>query len=482
MPQPGVMLAPRMNEPQQRIERIRSVLSQFGIDVEKFNDFLKNPLVNAGTPMEEIRTFFVPANLDDRAEVARAVAGELVGGKHSVANQCRGCGISAFCESEEDMMRLLGSVFSALSKFEAGQEVVNDTRRWLQNTQFGLPSTMLEGMSLRNQNEWMANNFENFINAALFQAWAKERGIEQPIIDEAGKALYGELWDYASAVGLYLERKSDGTWFLKGGEGTHQARMALKRLGPMPVSSNMEETADQARGVMGQVPVLTEMDRFERHYSKGMFNTPAQRLISGGGWARDNFADLFQGVDSNEVMKAAAFYIWARDAAGIGPEQIDALGKQNFEAHTWNLGSAMATHLSPVRGRRGQYYFKTSDVDALRADLEKLRAEGRPAAEAVEAGETRVAAPATAQGRARECLIELFRKGVNIEFRYVGEAESGKPENTLNALEEAVGGSSRGNSVVIAHNGELFSAQDLDRNNPLSMISRAREEARSGRA
>ena len=52
----GPLFAPRVSEPAQRLERIKAVLTQVGVDADKFDEYLRNPLMHAGTPLEMVRT------------------------------------------------------------------------------------------------------------------------------------------------------------------------------------------------------------------------------------------------------------------------------------------------------------------------------------------------------------------------------------------------------------------------------------------
>jgi hypothetical protein len=260
MPQTGAMLAPRMSDAQLRRQGLQSLLSQFGVqldfetldrclanfDLSQVSDLTKEreerypdisfaewndrmvPLykevreimhTDSYTPSENWRTSYEVSDLTNGEEVARAVVFAL--SQTPEGEQFLNRGLDSVLENDQMFRTLVKAIFSTFSLWE-DQSMTEKTRNWLRrvtNPREGLSGalsrTILSDMSLTEQRQWINRNFDELASAAIFQAAAKEQGMDQTLIDETGSALYGGLWQYGSAIGLYMERDNEaGQWRL----------------------------------------------------------------------------------------------------------------------------------------------------------------------------------------------------------------------------------------------------------------------------
>lgn len=383
---PAERLAPVVSPEEQRRARLNGILSQFGIDVEKLDKYLRNPLMNVGTPMEQARVFFVPRSPQDRGEVAEALAGAAIGGSDAIARKCMDAGLAAFCGSDEEAMRFLGTVLQAYSRLEGEQAISKDTISWLTRVERdpdssgALSRTILSGMSLQGQRKWLEDNFDAFSRAAVFQAWAKERGIEQPTIDEAGRALFGEIWDYASAVGLYLKFEN-GAWKLHGSRGGEEATTslaldALRRLAPVSAPSRL--AAIPVRMAEAPQEKATPLQEFGDFYAR-----TGERMFSGGvltvlsyetrdGWLRNYIRNYESGLSheqrlamQRELREATAFYVWAKNIRGLEEGEIERAGAERY-GRLWALARTVGENLKESAERAGVYILPRENVSNVR--------------------------------------------------------------------------------------------------------------------
>lgn len=455
MPEP--VYAPRLSEPEQRKARIQTFLAQLGIDARQLDDFLRNPYENVGTPLEEVR-MFRPPNIDDPTHVAASLAGAFLGGKASEAARSRGQGIIAFCGTEEDAAQFLEKILQGYSMVLGSQEMSEDTLSWVSRIERAasaggaLQRTVLSGMSVREQRQWMEENLDALARAAVFQAWARSRGVDQQIVDEAGRGMYGDLWGIASAIGAHLKFEN-GVWKLHGARRGEEATTSLvldelRRLEPL-----------RGRDILASIPTrgeeggLTAEERFDAYYKRvqrhpeELFSRGARTIFSE--WVRDYNKKFGESLNSGTLTEATAFYLWATKTAGLDLGEMERIGKERYGG-TWELAALLGRNFGETEA--GNYGILSKNRSGLEAaQLAFGRVRGREGERFVlPAGETAAVAaagPAAAEvpeevaAKAEElgvnavfmnALVDLIRAGyTNLAMYYVGEADSGKLDGSL---------------------------------------------------
>ncbi len=456
---PAPLYAPRVSEPEQRKARIETFLAQLGIDSKQLDDFLRNPYENVGTPLEMIRAFRMP-NVEDPTHVAASVAGAFLEGSNSKAMKCRGQGILAFCGTEEDAAKFLAEVLHAYSKVLGEQGMSDRTLSWLSRIERNpanggaLQRTVLSGMSVREQREWMEENLDDLVGAAIFQAWARSRGVDQEALNEAGRGMYGELWDAASAIGMNLKFEN-GAWMLhgarKGEEATTSLTLdALRNVEPLHGRDILASIPTRGEAEEAELPAEEQFDayykRIQRHPEE-LFSRGARTVFSE--WVRDYNRDFGGGLSADTLTEATAFYLWATKIAGLDESEMVRIGKERYHG-TWGLAEILGNNLG--ESESGNYALlrkNRASLEAVQLAFGRLRGRedehfvlpAEEAAEAVAAGPGAAEIPAEVAAKAEElganaafmnALVDLIKAGyTNLAMYYVGEADSGKLDGSL---------------------------------------------------
>lgn len=455
MPEP--VYAPRASEAEQRKQRIQTFLTQLGIDARQLDDFLRNPFENVGTPLEEVRTFRQP-NMEDPTHVASSLAGAFLGGRTSEAVKCRDQGIIAFCGTEEEAAQFLGKILQAYSRVLGGQGISEDTLSWLGRIERraseggALQRTVLSDMSVREQRQWVDENLDTLANAAIFQAWARSRGVDQEAVDEAGRGIYGGLWDTASAIGMNLKFEN-GVWKLhgsrRGAEATTSLTMdALRGLEPLhgrDILASVPTRGEAAAELSAEEQFDAYYKRIQRHPEE-LFSRGARTIFSE--WVRDYNRRFGGGLSAETLSEATAFYLWATKTAGLDAEEMERIGKGRYGG-TWELAGVLGSNFGETEaGNYGVLSKNRSGLETVQLAFGRVRGrEGEhfvlPAGEAmaVAAGPAAAEIPAEVAAKAEElgvnatflnALVNLIDAGyVNLAMYYVGESESGKLDGSL---------------------------------------------------
>lgn len=437
---------------QQRLERITSLLARFGIDVAALDEALRNPFINARTPLEQPRPFVMPSDPASARDIAYSLSGAVIGGSSMVAAQSRDVGIAAFCRTDEETSDFIGKALIGFSMLEGEQGMSRNTREWLMNDGMAFSRYALAGMSRGEQRRWFADNIETLVSASVFQAWAAQKGIDQAAIDDAGLALFGSLWSYGRAIGSHLQMGDNG-WYLSS-QGTR------RQSAPTVLVSDELHTLPSV--LAARVPVRTgaetlEMppeDEFQFAYGSiiSLSDNVANGVLGGKGWARP-YGRLLRGIGQERAEEATAFFVWARDISQMDEAERDRVGRERY-GDAWEVATAIGALLVQSERNRGVYVMPIGNVDAAKAALAELKgrfAAGRPEA----AGPVEAAAevPAEIRAKAEELgvnadffygMVRLVRAGYTVNLFYGGESDNAKLENALPWMESIFGKPARG--------------------------------------
>ena len=432
-----------MTPEQQRLERITSLLTRFGIDVASLDEALRSPMMNARTPLETPRQFYLPSDPASARDVAYSLSGAVVGGSSLVANNCRDVGMAAFCGSDEETSDFIGKVLIGLSMLEGEQDMSRDTRSWLMNDGMAFSRYALAGMSRGEQRRWLDENIDSLVSASIFQAWAAQKGIDQVAIDDAGLALFGNLWSYGRAIGSQLQMGDNGWYLSSQGRRRESSPTVL-------VSAEFQALPSV---LAARVPVRTgaetlEMppeDEFQFAYGSivSLSEGVSVGVLGGRGWARP-YGRFLRDLGHEQVVEATTFFVWARDISAMDEAERDRVGRARY-GDAWEVATTIGALLVQSERTRGVYVMPLDNVDAAKAALAELKerfAAGRPtAAVGVAAAEEM---PAEVRARAEELgvnadffygMVRLLRAGYNINLFYGGESDNARLENTLPWIE-----------------------------------------------
>jgi len=241
---------------------------------------------------------------------------------------------------------------------------------------------VLGDMSLSQQREWIGENFDDLVAASVFYARAKQMGFDSAFIDQAGRAAYVGLWDYAKAIGEHLEFR-DGRWLLHGGEDSTTELTLGDLRGLAPITSPSKLAAIVPSVVSGREEAapaeVSAEDQFSAYYAR--IARKPEELFSRGvrtifnDWVKEYDREYGSNLNAATLSEATAFYLWATKIGRLDEAEMERIGSERYGG-TWAFGRTLGENLA--LNENGQYALLRKN----RAGLETVqvafgRAEGR---------------------------------------------------------------------------------------------------------
>ncbi|NYZ60397.1 hypothetical protein H0O01_01715 [Candidatus Micrarchaeota archaeon] len=411
-------------ESRERFFNFLGNLEQLGVTPSSLLDldtYLIKQAVNVGTPLEESLGEYMR---DQGWQIATALDMFDIFTKQ----RCRG-GIAEFAKSEEGMMALFGTTLSAYLRAQGGEQTISEgTRAWLSkvtrnpNETGALSATVLGDMSLSQQREWTSQNFDDLVAASVFYARAKQMGFDNDFIDQAGRAAYVGVWDYARAIGENLEFR-DGHWLLHGGEDSTTERTLQNLRGLAPITSPSKLAAIVPSVVSGREEAapaeVSAEDQFSAYYAR--IARKPEELFSRGvrtifnDWVKEYNREYGSNLNAATLSEATAFYLWATKIGRLDEATMEGIAERY--GGTWAFARVLGENLA--LNENGQYALLRKN----RAGLEAVqvafgRTEGREDERLVLPPEEIAAGPAMApRGEIpAEVRAEAERLGVVPEY------------------------------------------------------------------
>ena len=324
-------------------------------------------------------------------------------------------GFEAFAQSDETMMTFLSTILRAYSGSVSGN-MSDGTQQWL----FGrtidertgeavfstdssrVAQTLLADMP-RGRRQWLEDNYQSFMNASVFYAWATtQMGMNEAVVSDIGRRMYGGIWDYATAVGKNLEFE-DGKWILHTSDrerGWEESTVNLAMRDMRAVERQLgapRELAPPQTGATALSATPVRMDlatEFADLYGESIrvSNTSERVFLEGLGWG-SSYSGLFAGHNMETVLEAATFYSWATRTREADPAEVERLGRQRYGPE-WALARVIGEYIEPSRANKNNFVVKTGRADDLQVALDIYAAgvpaeapAGAPGAVVAEAGE-----------------------------------------------------------------------------------------------